>query len=277
MMIPGFSGLTLVQHGGFADVFVGMHIASGQRLAVKVLRDAHVERARENFAREVLILSRRASRYLLNVLAADLDAPKPYYVMPFMPGGCLTTRAGSLSEIDVLGFGSQIASAVAALHAIDIVHGDLKPDNALLAYNELRVGDPLGNGGGCTVSLTTKQGGTPGYMAPELRHCPISPEADVYAFGATLFHLTTGVHPYRQPDLDPARFRPRVDPVLRAMVRAATHTEPSRRPAMIQLQHRLVDRHAQLAAQADANRKATGGAALLGLAVIGAIALASAR
>lgn len=269
MKIAGFVNLRLVGRGGFADVFVGTHVPSGQQRAVKVLREGHIAEFRENFAREVRILGARVSRYLLGVIEADLDAAQPHYVMPYMPAGPLTKRAGSLSDLDVLGYGSQIAHALSALHAIDVAHGDIKPDNALMVGNELRVSDPFGNGGGCTVTLASKKGGTPGYMAPELRPPrsePISCEGDVYAFGATLFHLVTGVHPHRQPNLDPARIRPHVDPVLRAIVLDAVRPNSRERPPINAIHERLMKRHAELAPKVAAQREAVG--TVLGVAAV---------
>jgi len=150
MRIAGFVNLELVGEGGFADVFVGTSVATGQRVAVKVLRDAHIKEVRDNFAREARILGAKASRYLLSVLEAQLDGPQPHYVMPYMPAGPLTKCAGNLSDLDVLGYGTQIAHAVGSPHHIDLVHGDLKPDNPHLVPDRAADRAPSREGRGDT-------------------------------------------------------------------------------------------------------------------------------
>jgi serine/threonine protein kinase len=110
------------------------------------------------------------------------------------------------------------ARGVAAAHAQDVVHRDLKPRNVLVSPVTDNVmvtdfglaaatlprpaaHDPVA-GPGRTVAVETRDGrhivGTPAYMAPEqARGAEVSRASDVYGLGATLYHLLTLQHPYQ--------------------------------------------------------------------------------
>ena len=154
----------IVRHlhsGGYGDVFVAQRSDTGEQVVVKRLRDAHLQDAKKAFVREVKILSRECPG-LIRLLAWDLNADPPYYVMPYM-GGSLKEYAGRLTAEQLRSVAGELATALANLHAQSIYHGDIKPDNVLVSWDgQLQVADPLGNGFGCTVLFSQNRGGTPG-------------------------------------------------------------------------------------------------------------------
>jgi serine/threonine protein kinase len=190
-------------HGGNGDLFLAQRSDTGENVVVKYLRDSQLPHARRAFAREVRILAQKR-RHVVGILFARLDQDPPYYVMPYLSGGAVTQRAGRLTEQELLTVAWEVAVALSDLHASWISHGDLKPDNVLLSQDgHLLVADPLGNGLGCTVLFSENRGGTPGYWAPEIRAGgTISRQGDVYSYGATLYHLLTGVRPVDGERLD---------------------------------------------------------------------------
>jgi serine/threonine protein kinase len=234
IQIPG-PGWSLLVHGTIADLYV-VRNDQGQRFVAKVLREL-TDEGRRAIAREYRVLAARVHAGLMPALGGDMDAPQPYYFMPFLAGGSLTRLAGALDYPKLRQMTRWIAEAVAALHASHMQHGDLKPDNILLTDGGVvQVSDPLGNGSGCTVSLGTKCGGTPGYWAPEVAlGGPISPAGDVYSLGATLFHLATGLAPRDDKSKDPSEHGVQVPEDLRRAILAMCRPVAAHRPSMEQV------------------------------------------
>jgi len=171
---------------------------------------------------------------VVSVIFADVEAAQPYYVMPYFPGGSLSAYAGKLSAAQLRNVAAEIAGTIAALHGTGTSHGDIKPDNTLVTHEgRLRVGDPLGNGPGCTILFSENCGGTPGYMAPEIRQgTPISPSGDIYSYGATLLHLATGRRPREGERPDLLTHQSAIVPDVRAIIVACCNPLAAKRPGI---------------------------------------------
>lgn len=123
-----------------------------------------------------------------------------YYVMSWHPGHSLQQKLNQghrFSVPEVVTIARSLAQALSVMHRLNILHGDVKPDN-------LHAGDDgrlrlLDLGVATCEGLTRQRGavGTPSYMAPEL-FTGQSPclATDVYAAGVTLYHLLTRHYPY---------------------------------------------------------------------------------
>lgn len=225
--------LRLLADGGNGDLYLGRRSDTGDFVVIKFLRECHVTEARKAFGREVRILLRQFPG-LVPILFARTEAPRPFYVMPYFPGGTLATHAGRLSDAQLRTVAIEIAEVLANLHAVSIAHGDVKPQNTLVSNDgHMRVADPLGNGMGCTVLFSEHHGGTPGYWAPEVREGgAISPSGDVYSYGATLYHMATGSAPREGDRLDLLAGSLPAPAEIRDVVTACCQIHPRARPSM---------------------------------------------
>ena len=224
--------LRLLNSGGYGEVFIGQRSDNGQEVIVKYLRDAHLPHNRKAFFREVKILARRVSG-LVPLLGWNMKAVRPWYVMPYVAGGPLTQYAGLLNERQLQHIAKELAGTLARLHALYIVHGDVKPDNVLVSRGGPLVADPLGSGFGCTALFSENHGGTPGYCAPEIRQGgAISYAGDVYSFGATLYHLATGQRPQDGMRLDHVFSAKQSRSLIEEIVIACCQPDASSRPTM---------------------------------------------
>jgi len=219
--------------GGNGDVSIGHRSDTGEYVAVKFLRDWRLQHAREGFEREVRVLARGVPG-LVPLLAWDLTAQPPFYVMPYLEGGALTPYAGKLTDNQLQNVAVQLARTLANLHAAYEVDGDFKPDNVLVTQNgQVQVGDPLGNGTVFTMLFAKNRGGTPGYWAPEIRGGgSISRTGDSYSYGATLYHLLTGRRRLDGQPLDTSSEGYRNAPKIREAIAACCQLDPNARPTM---------------------------------------------
>lgn len=208
----------LLGRGGMASVYLGRDRRLKRPIAIKILRRGiEVER----FEREAVILADLQHDHIAEVYDSGiLDDGRPYFVTQYLDGvnlGRLLAVAPLPWQV-VLEIGLQLASALRAVHQRGVIHRDIKPENIMLLRSrrgELCV--KLVDFG--VARLTTRwdevaerdtppkerrrtlEGlalGTDGYISLAASMGQLSPEADVFALGVTLFKLCTGQHPYEQ-------------------------------------------------------------------------------
>ncbi|MFJ9678076.1 serine/threonine-protein kinase [Streptomyces sp. NPDC101194] len=190
--------------GGMGRVYLGRS-AGGRTVAVKVVHPhfALDEQFRARFRREVDAARRIGAQWTAPVLDADPDAPIPWVATGYVAGPPLSAAVaehGPLPEHAVRTLGAGLGEALAAVHAQDLIHRDVKPSNVLLALDGPRLIDfGIAHAIGATASLTSAgvSVGSPGYMAPEqIRGVDISGAADVFSLGAVLAYAATGTAPF---------------------------------------------------------------------------------
>ncbi len=127
-----------------------------------------------------------------------------WLVMEYVPARSLA-ELGVLPPDRVAWIGTQIASALEAVHAAGVVHRDVKPSNVLVTEDGRAKLNDFGisraNYGDVTLSHTIAIAGTPGYLAPEVAAgLDATPASDVFSLGATLFAAVEGVPPVGTAD-----------------------------------------------------------------------------
>jgi len=216
--------------GGYGELWLAKRSDTGELVVVKYLLRADPV-SMEFFRREVCILQKRTTG-LVEYLGSNMTAARPFYVMTYYDRGSLAAYAGKLSHAQLRSVAKQLAETISGLHAAGVAHGDVKPDNILVTgQGSVRVGDPLGKGSGCTIMYGVERGGTPGYWAPEVAAGgPMSVAADVFSYGATLFHLATGRRPQDGQRFDPRTIGVAAPKDIAHLINVCCRTAATERP-----------------------------------------------
>ncbi|MBL4848427.1 MAG: serine/threonine protein kinase [Planctomycetes bacterium] len=188
--------------GGQGIVYQVAHVSSGRAFALKLCLDLDLE-GRQRFTRESRLARGVSSPGLVRIHDFGHLDNRPYYVMDLCQGDDLSRilRHGPLEPTQALRWIAGVAESLAEIHALGIVHRDVKPANLVLDGGLLRLTDfglarPLGQQ---SLTATGDLIGTPAYMAPEqaLTVKDVDARADVYSLGAVLFECLTGAPPFR--------------------------------------------------------------------------------
>lgn len=278
---------SLVGRGGMGEVYLAEDPRFGRKVAIKVLRsdwlnDAERVRRFEQEAREA---SKLNHPNIVTVYDIGEVRGLIFLVTEFVEGQALRQRLkqGGLELPEALSIGIQIAEALGAAHAADIVHRDIKPENVLLRTDSLiklidfGIAKRLVDKGEQRASLdkitaTGEVVGTAGYISPEqARGHDVDARTDIFSLGVVLYEMVTGRHPFpgeTQADVFAAILNKRPMPLrdivpsvpyrLESVVAKALNKELAERQqsvgeisqALKSIKERLVDRTNDLAQSA---------------------------
>ena len=146
---------------------------------------------------------------IVPLIAVEEAAGRIFLVTPFLEGESLRTRLNrdrTLPLAEAIAITRQVAEALAAAHAHEILHKDVKPTNIFLEGPRALLMD-LGVARAITRSMDETMTGTgltlgkPGYMSPEHASggVEISARADLYSLGAVLYEMLAGEPPFTGP------------------------------------------------------------------------------
>ncbi|GAA2979663.1 serine/threonine-protein kinase [Streptomyces fulvorobeus] len=240
--------------GGMGVVYLGSD-RRGQRVALKVIRPdlAEDQEFRSRFAREVSAARRIRGGCTARLVAADLEADRPWFATQYVPGPSLHDKVaeeGPLSAAEVASIGAALSEGLVAVHEAGVVHRDLKPSNILLSPKGPRIID-FGIAWATGASTLTHVGtavGSPGFLAPEqVRGAAVTPATDVFSLGATLAYAAMADSPFGHGSSEVMLYRvvheePQlydVHDALAPLVRACLAKDPEERPSTLQLSMRL--------------------------------------
>jgi formylglycine-generating enzyme required for sulfatase activity len=175
-------------------------------VALKVMAPqlAATSPARKRFLREARSAAQVRHENVVQVYEVA-EQPLPFLVMEFIPGETLQQRldrVGPLDVPEVLRIGRQIAEGLAAAHAMDLIHRDIKPGNVLLegGHQKVKITD-FGLARAADDASISQSGiiaGTPMYMAPEQAEGKtLDQRADLFSLGSVLYQMVSGRPPFR--------------------------------------------------------------------------------
>ena len=205
-----FEVVRAIGHGGMGEVYEASDRLLNEPVALKVMRPASGDpgATTERFRREVQSARRVTHPGVCRVHDVALHRgrggqPLLVLTMELLPGETLAERLrkGPLPQVEAIRIAVDIAAALDAAHRHGIVHGDIKPENVILAP----ANEPSGRVVLTDFGLARGHGhhhglaesalmGTPAYMAPELfRGDPPSVASDLYAFALLCYRLISPV------------------------------------------------------------------------------------
>jgi serine/threonine-protein kinase len=202
-MVAGYRIDQFLGAGAMGEVYLANQVSMNRKVALKVMSEdlASDERDRQRFERETKVLARLDHRNIVLAYEAGLADGRHFLAMEFIKGRALDerlTRESAIPEADALDICIKVAEALKyAWERFEMLHRDIKPANIMIDKSgDVKLMD-MGIAKGKTDESNTMVGailGTPYYMSPEQARGQddLDFRSDLYAVGATLFHLVTG-------------------------------------------------------------------------------------
>lgn len=255
----------IIGQGGAGSIYLADDLRlEGRQCALKevqldqTLTPELVQEAREQFMREATILARLDQPNLPKVSDYFLIDNRDYLVMDYVPGKDLRTlileakqNQKFIEEADVLNWANQLSDALSYLHGQEppILHRDIKPSNlkltpsGLVKLVDFGLVKVLAPG---EVTITILQGQGTALYTPLEQYGGDSTHtdnrSDIYAFGATLYHLLTSTPPaiarerFLHPGslVPPSQINPDISSRTERAILWAMSLHPNERPANIE-------------------------------------------
>ena len=237
--------------GGMAVVHDGWDDRLNRPVAIKMLHPGGFSQpgVRDRFEAEALASATLNHPNIVAVHDSGEDDGAPFIVMERLPGGTLADDIvlGPLPQVQVCAMLDNVLAALAAAHAEEILHRDIKPGNILhtATGDGYKLADfGIAKTGGAAHTLTGEIVGTVAYLSPErLSGAPASVADDLYAVGVVGYEALIGRHVFGPDDnigamaksilydpLPPVHAaRPDASPRLAAVIERALSREPHQR------------------------------------------------
>lgn len=246
--LDDFEVLSLIHESRASLLYQVRNQQSGQLSVMKTLQPilADDTESCQALLNEEWLAKRVVSRYVPQVLPLHAEKrSRLYYLMSWHSGETLQQRLDSghhFTATEVARIGAELLRGLGALHRLNILHRDIKPDNIHMGDDkQLRILD-LGvalSGGTATVPAMQNPG-TPSFMAPELfASGQASVASDLYSVGVTLYRLLTRRYPYGEIEpfqhprfgepVAPSRYRPDIPQWLENIVLKAVQNSAEQR------------------------------------------------
>ena len=206
-LIKGYRFMRKLGSTAHSGVYLAERESTHLQVVLKVLRqmpeDADSIGAFDRFLQEYETIAEMDHPNIVRIYDLGVSDDHAHIAMEYLDGGDLRNKIekGS-SELEAVKYLRQIASALSAVHAKNVLHRDLKPGNVMLRKNGsiALIDFGLAKRARLEAAITDKGEifGTPYYMSPEQGHgSKVDERSDIYSLGIIFFELLTGEKPFK--------------------------------------------------------------------------------
>jgi len=207
--VEGYRLLRKLGQGGMSDVFLAENIVTHTQQVLKLIPTTAIDNDNDNdntlqrFLHEFALISQIDHPNIARIYHQGFTSTHAYISMEFFPGGdlrCLiaehpTPQVAIASLLQILG-------GLSAIHALGIIHCDMKPDNVMIRSDgSLALADFGIAEHSDAIRLPTRPGevmGSPSYIAPEQAlDLAVDERTDLYSTGSVFYEMLTGRPPYK--------------------------------------------------------------------------------
>lgn len=198
----------IIGRGGNGNVYRGIDMATGQLVAIKVLKNDALQddpTLLTRFLQEAEMLRQLNHPNIVKIIANFDMGDEHYLVMDYIEGGSLREMLAKTPQLpvdQVLQIGLDVADALTRAHRLKIVHRDIKPSNILLkkdgspCLTDFGVARMIESG---VITRTNDLIGTSAYLSPEvLTGEAADPRSDIWSFGVVLYEMLAGRRPFEE-------------------------------------------------------------------------------
>ena len=213
---------------GWAEVYQAEDTELKRPVALKLMKPvlAAEPTARQRFRHEAQAMAALEHDHVIAVYQVGEQRGVPFFAMPFLKGETLEARLKRdprLPLAELLRIGCEVAEGLAAAHAHDLIHRDVKPGNLWLEYRGVLGGSSPRSrvkildfglarpaSGEAHLTQAGMIVGTPAYMVPEQGQAePVDPRCDLFSLGCVLYQMLVGNLPSRGTPIGPCCTRSR--------------------------------------------------------------------
>lgn len=210
--IPGYQIMSKLGAGAMATVYKARQLSLDRIVAIKILPQKHSRDP--NFIQRFYDEGKAAAKLNHPNIVGAYDVAQAgdyhYFVMEFVDGRTVyddISKDGAYSEEKALEIAIQVAKALSHSHKAGFIHRDVKPKNIMITDSGVVKLADMGlaravSDREAAEAEAGKAYGTPYYISPEQIRGEIEIDfrADIYALGATMYHMVTGRVPFEGPN-----------------------------------------------------------------------------